>query len=281
MQRDNRIDAAATEALASDSKVGLLATVDPGGLPHISLITSLAARGDDGLTWGQFCEGASKRNVRADPRTAFLVLTADKRLWRGRALWTRASREGPEYEMYNRKPLFRYNTYFGIHTVHYMDLVGITAMERLRMPAIVAGSVIARAASLAARRRGATEALRPWAFDLVSRLDSVKFLSWIDAEGCPTLVPAVPCSPADPSRLVVAATVYADELSRVPEGAPVAVFVMNLKLQSVLCRGRMGAFRGLPGAEVAAIDVDWVYNSMPPKQGVVFPEPPLAAVTAF
>jgi hypothetical protein len=165
--------------------------------------------------------------------------------------------------------------------VHYMDLVGIGAMERLRMPAIVTGSVIARAASLAARRRGAPEALRPWALDLVSRLDSVKFLSWIGADGFPTLVPAVPCSPADPSRLVVAATVYADELARIPGGAPVAVFAMNMKLQSVLCRGRISALRGLPGAGVAAIDVDWVYNSMPPKQGVVYPEPPLVAVTAF
>ena len=31
---------------------------------------------------------------------------------------------GADFEWYNNIPMFRYNAYFGIHTVHYMDLVG-------------------------------------------------------------------------------------------------------------------------------------------------------------
>jgi len=45
------------QAFASDSKVGLLATLDPDGCPHVTLITTLQAKDPTHLTWGQFCEG--------------------------------------------------------------------------------------------------------------------------------------------------------------------------------------------------------------------------------
>ena len=30
--------------------------------------------------------------------------------------------------------------------------------------------------------------------------------------------------------------------------------------------------------KVGAVDIDWVYNSMPPKQGPIYPEEPLGPV---
>ena len=50
-------------------------------------------------------------------------MSREKELWRGKARWTGEASSGDDYEMYNRKPMFRYNSYFGIHTVHYLDLV--------------------------------------------------------------------------------------------------------------------------------------------------------------
>jgi len=32
---------------------------------------------------------------------------------------------------------------------------------------------------------------------------------------------------------------------------------------------------------VAQHDIDWVYNSMPPKQGPIYPPQPIEAVTGF
>jgi len=110
------------KAFEPEAKVGLLATVNPEGLPHITLITALQASAPDQLIWGQFSEGMSKGHVLENPRTAFLIMTLDKHLWRGKALWTHKKQEGDEFEMFNNKPMFRYNSYFGIHTVHYMDL---------------------------------------------------------------------------------------------------------------------------------------------------------------
>jgi hypothetical protein len=102
-------------------KIGIVASINPDGLPHITLITSLQANGPDQITLGEFCKGLSKQHIQQNPEIAFLVLTLDKKFWRGKARWTHLRKEGPEYERYNRIPMFRYNTYFGINTVHYLD----------------------------------------------------------------------------------------------------------------------------------------------------------------
>ena len=59
-------------------KIGLLATVNPQGLPHLTLISSLKAGSANTVLWGQFTEGMSKEHVRQNPNTAFMVMTLDK-----------------------------------------------------------------------------------------------------------------------------------------------------------------------------------------------------------
>ena len=50
-----------------EAKVGLIATINQEGLPHITLITALQAKTPDKLIWGQFSEGQSKKNVKIKP----------------------------------------------------------------------------------------------------------------------------------------------------------------------------------------------------------------------
>ena len=40
-----------------EMKIGLLATVTPQGLPHVSMLSSLMACSPGGLSFGQFTEG--------------------------------------------------------------------------------------------------------------------------------------------------------------------------------------------------------------------------------
>ena len=68
MQLQENLSDEALTAFEPDMKVGLLATLNQAGDPHLSLITTLCGHGQQGLVWGQFCEGASKDNVRRDPR---------------------------------------------------------------------------------------------------------------------------------------------------------------------------------------------------------------------
>ncbi len=255
-----------------------MATIDSQGLPHVSLITSLQAKSPSELMFGQFSEGQSKTHVKGNPQVGFLVMNLEKKLWRGKARWTGEAKSGDDYEMYNRQPMFRYNSYFGIHTVHYLDLVEFSGEQSLSTAGIAIGSLVTLLARRLAADRKPETILRPWAEDHVTRLGTLKFLSYVAGDGYPAIVPVVPCQTAGSSRLVFAPTVHRAELAAIPTNATVAVFALNLQMESVLIRGRFSGYRRYAGLRAGAIDIDWVYNSMPPMQGTIYPAPPISPV---
>ena len=112
-------------------KIGVLGTVTPEGLPHLTLITTLMASSPKEIVWGQFMEGISKSHIHSNPKTGFLIMGLDKSFWIGQADYTRSAQNGKDYDFYNNTPLFRYNSYFGVHTVHYMDLKGHSGKHSL------------------------------------------------------------------------------------------------------------------------------------------------------
>jgi hypothetical protein len=257
--------------LGADAKVGLLATTDDDGRPHVTLITSLAGKDPGKLMFGQFSEGWSKRNVRSRPQVGFLALDEKRRWLRGKALWRSAVGQGEDFEAYNRKPMFRYNAYFGIHTVHYFDVVEVEEGGELGVPALVLGAALARGMRLATVSSNTTPALTPWAAKLVSRAATLKFVSYIGADGHPCIIPGVAACTAGSGRLVLACPSGDRATVAMAESAEVAVFALDLALRSVLLRGHVASHRVLAGANVSALDVDWVYNSMPPVHGQIFP----------
>ena len=268
----------AMSAFEESAKIGLVATTDPQGLPHLSLITSIQARNPGQLMFGQFSEGRSKSHVKSNPRVGFLVMNREKEMWRGKARWTGEAKSGEDYEMYNRKPMFRYNSYFGIHTVHYLDLVEHPGKESLSAAGVAIGSLV----TLLSRRLAAAQQpetiLRPWAKSHVNRLGTLKFFSYVGRDGYPAIIPVVPCQAAGSARLVFAPTVHRAELAAIPASATVAVFALNLQMESVLIRGRFSGYRRYAGLRTGEIDIDWVYNSMPPMQGPIYPVPPVPPV---
>jgi hypothetical protein len=275
-----RLTDADIAAFEPDAKIALLATVDPAGLPHLTLITTLTAKGPTRLMFGQFTEGRSKRHLRDEPKAGWLVMNADKQVWRGRARWTGTATEGADFEAFNRRPIYRYNSYFGIHTVHYLDLVSTEPTAKLDMVGVVGGALKTAALRLTARRPEPHPVLKPWATGHLADMTTLKYLAWVDDEGWPVVVPVVPAHPAGTSRLVLAPTVFKADLKRLKPGAPLAVLALNLKLESVLVRGAFAGWRGLPGLRSGVLDIDFVYNSLPPVHGQVYPELPLEAVAA-
>jgi uncharacterized pyridoxamine 5'-phosphate oxidase family protein len=263
---------AAIDLLGADAKVGLLATVDPDGRPHVTLITSLAAKGPKRLMFGQFSEGRSKTHVRSHPEVGFLALDGARRWLRGKAVWRSAVRQGEDFEAYNRKPMFRYNAYFGIHTVHYLDVVEVEEGGELGVPSLVVGAALARGVRIATVSRCATPALTPWAVKLVSRAATLKFASYVGEDGHPCIIPGVAACTAGSGRVVVACPNGDPAAASLPDGADVAVFALDRELHSVLLRGRATNRRSVAGVTMSALDIDWVYNSMPPKHGQIYPQ---------
>ncbi|HNR89048.1 MAG TPA: pyridoxamine 5'-phosphate oxidase family protein [Spirochaetota bacterium] len=281
MKNRNAFDVNDLKEFEPDAKVGLIATVSEGELPHITLITALQARSTTELIWGQFSEGMSKRNVRKNPRVGFLIMSLSKELWRGKAVWKKALNEGDEYIMFNKKPMWRYNSYFGLHTVHYMDLVETTGREKLPMGGVVRGALMTKCAKAGASSGEQARILKPFAEDLFNDIGALKFISYIGTDGYPVIIPAIQCQAADSRRLAFAPTAYREELAAIPAGTTVAVFGLSLTMEDVLVRGTFRGFSRHRGVKLGTVDIDWVYNSMPPKQGQIYPEIEMRPVVNF
>ncbi|MDD4092587.1 MAG: hypothetical protein PHQ63_08490 [Smithellaceae bacterium] len=277
----NRFSESDMKAFAPSEKVGIIATVTPEGLPHLSLLTSVMASTPTQLTIGEFSTGVSKAYLRQTRKTGFAILTLDKKLWRGKALWTHLKKEGPEYEVYNQQPMFRYNTYFGINTVHYLDLKETTEGAPLPLASIAASAILTRIAKGAAAQSTKVKALSPFGKNLFDRLDSLKFLSFIDDDGFPTILPVIQCQACDENRLAFYPGVFAEELNRLKAGKTMAIFGLTMQMEDVLVRGVFQGYARRRGIRLGTLDIDWVYNSMPPNHGQIYPPLPLKAVVHF
>lgn len=116
---------------------------------------------------------------------------------------------------------------------------------------------------------------------MFNQLDGLKFISYVKEDGFPTLTPIIQCQAADSTRLAFSTGIFNDELEQIPSGAPVAVYCMNLGIESVLTRGIFTGFRRVRGIKMGSVDINWVYNAMPPANSQIYPEIPLKAITNF
>lgn len=269
------------EAFAPSEKIGLISCINPEGKVHMALITSIMAASQTQMTLGQFCTGLSKWYIQENRKLGFLIMTLDRQMWRGRARWTHRRFDGPEYERYNEMPMFRYNTYFGINTVHYLDLVETGERESLPMGKIVPAAILTALGKGAAGSRQEERILKPFAEDLFNRLDSLKFISYLGPDGYPLIVPVIQCQAASSGRLAFSTLAYRDEIEKIAPGTEVAVFCASMRMQSVLIRGTYNGIQKQRMMAMGTIDIDWVYNSMPPNHEQIYPETELKAVERF
>lgn len=286
MESKKRFSKEDIKAFEAESKVGLVATVNREGLPHITLITTILAKGSDRLTWGQFSQGQSKIHVKDNPKTGFLIMTMDRQLWRGKAKWTHSRKEGEDYEKFNKLSMWRYNSYMGIHTIHYMDLIETTVKRPLPLGKIVISSVLTKisgkGAALGDSEPGDTEkVMNSWTLSLFNRLNSLKFLSFIGKDGYPVIIPLLQCQSAGSTRVVFTTGAYRSELNNIELDSVMAVFGMTLEMEDVLVRGKFAGYKRYKGIKLGIIDIDWVYNSMPPLAGQIYPEVELKKVGNF
>ena len=269
------------KAFEPAEKVGLISTINPEGLVHITLITSMMSPDPEHLALGQFCVGLSKWFMQNNPHVGFLIMSLDRRMWRGKALWTHKKNNGPEFEFFNELPMFRYNAYFGINTVHYLDLVETSHPQSLPMAKIIPAAILTKISKGAVKTKNPNRILKHFAEDLFNKLDTLKFISYIGHDGFPKIIPVIQCQAADSRRLVFSPFAYKNELTDIPADIPVAVYCLNLDMQSVLIRGTFSGYTRNRLIKTGIVDIDWVYNSMPPKHEQIYPEIVLNPVVDF
>ncbi len=261
-------------------KIGLLATVTPEGLPHLTLLSTLKAADETTLTWGQFTEGMSFQHVRQNPNIGWMVMTLDKILWRGKGKFTHTEKGGDDFDWYNQVPMFRYNAYFGIHTVYYMDLISHSGKVVLPMTAVILAAIKTMVAKSFFFKRGKS-VMNAWTKSLYNKLDNLKFLSYIAEDGFPVIIPVIQAQAAGDEHLIFGMGGFTRELKAIPKGAPIALFGMSLDMTDVLARGVYQGIRWVGPHRCGVMIVDWVYSPMPPVPQQIYPPLPLEPVRDF
>lgn len=262
-------------------KVGLLATINPQGEPHLTMLSSIRPYAPDKLVWGQFTEGFSKEYILENPQCGFLIMSLDKQLWMGKAQYTHKSKQGPEMENYNNLAMFRYNAYFGVHTAYYMDLVSQSGRMALPMGNVIFAAIKTIIARTLAKKETQPKVLNPWIHGLFNKLDNLKFISYVDSDGFPVVLPVIQTQALDANRVVFALGAFSEELRKIPAGVRMAVFGMSFDMETVMMRGEYAGIQPVAGIPSGVVSIDWVYNSMPPVPQQIYPPVKVEPVREF
>jgi hypothetical protein len=262
-------------------KIGLLATITPEGLPHITLLSSMMASSPTQLVWGQFTEGMSFSFIHNNPKASFLIMSLQKDLWRGRIVFTHTEKSGKDYDAFNNIPMFRYNAYFGIHTVYYADLIDQTGKGGLPMGSIIFSSIQTLLAKTFAGSKDRKPVLNLWTRHLLDKIGNLKFLAYIQENGFPAIIPVIQAMTLNSEQVFFSTSVYRDELKAIPAGTPAAIFGMSLDMTDVLVRGVFEGTARTGGFACGTMSVNYVYSPMPPKPQQIYPEIKVEAVRNF
>lgn len=264
------------EDFSSPYKVALIASHDEQGDVHISLLSSLMNRGDDEMVFGEFITGDSKTYIHERPKTGFLIMNLSMNFWTGSLDFYDKKTEGEEYIALNELPLYRFNTYFGIHTVHYAKLHEISDRKKLNLLGIVANAVRVMIGGLFFKGQE-KKIMNAWTRTHTKKLGTLMFLGFTDEEGYPRLVPLVQGKSVSKSRILFTKAPYSKMTLDLKDGQRASIYAMNLDMETVLMKGLYTQY----GAGYGALDIDRVYNSMPPVHREIYPERPFEAVTTF
>lgn len=261
-------------------KIGLLGTITEGNCPHISLICSLQAKGENELIWGQFIEGTGKNNIKNNPKAGFLLMSLNREYWHGRAIWKGLKTEGTDFEMFNSKPMYRYNSYFGIHTVHYMKLLNISEKKTISIPKTIIGLASTHISKPFINVIDKT-ILKPLSLKLINASGNPKFISFIDSEGFPVIYPVMQAAVKNTNTVLFSKHPKTCIWDNMEEGSQLSLFALSLDMEDVLVNGIFKGFKTTPSGKIGVLEIQRVYNSMPPKMGYIYPEEELLPVKLF
>ena len=106
-------------------------------------------------------------------------------------------------------------------------------------------------------------------------------MAYVGKDGFPVIVPVIQCQAADSRRLAFSPIAFKDELLCIAKETTVAVFCLTMKMEDVLIRGTFGGYKRAMGLKIGIVDIGWVYNSMPPAHGQIYPEVALEPIVDF
>ncbi|MHA1265036.1 MAG: hypothetical protein ACTSRS_07340 [Candidatus Helarchaeota archaeon] len=252
-----------------------VATIDKRGWPHITFIAANRAKTPTQVVWGQFTEGTSKQNVLRNPKQGILMMTAEMpfQFIQVKVDFDYLTHEGEDIEKFSRMEFIRYNTYLNIHTVYYNIVKAVTPVRNLSILGILRGILANIIGGGGPKAKDPTTKLPSVAFQLFNAKIGPKFISYVDpTDSYPVIIPCFQLRAPDRSRLAFTLSQFKEDLLHIPPEAPVAAFAMNFETISNHVNGIFTGFQKSRGITYGIIEIEEVYNSMPPLAGVVYPQ---------
>jgi len=248
----------------------LVATIDENGDPHITMIASNKAVDKKTVKWGQFTEGASKKNVLRNPKQGILFMTAEMpfRFLQIKADLDYCSTEAEDAVDFNQTDLFRYNVYMRVYKTYYNRINASRGVRDIKLFGIVKGIV----ANLFGKRKFLTgkeeDRLPEFGMKLFNGLVYPKFIAYLDpTDGYPVIIPCFQARALEHKTIIFTLSQFKDDLLKIPAEAKVAVYVMDFETETMLIKG---TYKGIIKSH-GVIDIEQVYNSMPPLPGIIYP----------
>ena len=221
------------------------------------------------MMFGKFVEGLSKKAVLQRKKTGFLIMNVEKEYWYGNMNYTSKKTEGEDYINYNNQPLYRYNSYFGIDTVYYFALNEVSDKNKLPMPKIVYNILLTKLLKGFYSLGKQKEAMNNWTKVFTNKLDTLTFVSYIDEEGYPMIIPVIQAQSSSSSKIVFRNQPYKKMLNRIKADQDIAIMAFSMDMETVLIKGK---FSGFDKLGFGYLDIKQIYNSMPPVHQYIYQE---------
>jgi len=277
MEWKHKLTKQAMELTQLELGLKLITTIDQRGWPHITLISFNKAKNAKKVVWGQFVEGTSKRNVLRNPKQGAFYMNANMpfKFVQVKMELERTQKGGEDCEEFSRSQMLRYMTYTNVHTAYYNRIIAATDVRPLGLMGIIKGFLINTLAKGALKDKNAEEKLPDFGYKIFNQMTNAKVMSYIDSDGYPIIIPVFGLVAPDKSKLVFPLVQFQKELNIIPKNTNVATYVIvsaGMELTNIQVNGTFTGFKKVRGFTYGIIDIDEVYNSMPPLHGVIYPK---------
>ncbi|MCK4687701.1 MAG: hypothetical protein KAT66_06205 [Candidatus Lokiarchaeota archaeon] len=253
----------------------LVGTIDERGWPHITFIVSNQVVSKTQLVWAAFTEGMSKKNVLKNPKQGILYMTSEMpfKFLQLKVDFINISKEGEDLEHFNNAKLFRYLTYYRVHTAYYNNIIASTAVRNLPLFGIIKGILKNVIGKGGAKTKLKEKRLNVIGYKLFTTTIAVRAIVYIDpSDGYPIIIPCIQLQAADHNRLVFPPSILKEDLYQIPINSKVAVFGMNFDFANQVVKGTFTGFKRFRGIKFGVIEIEEIYNSSPVVVGKIYPE---------
>ncbi len=266
----DKIDEESMEFTKGEIMAKLIATIDENQYPHLSFITSNIAISPKKIKWGEFVRGKSKGNVVKRPKQGFLYMNINPpfKFLQAKAKFDHDSESGEDAEEFNQMKLFRYNTYMRVYRVFFNKLISARRLRKISILGLAKGALfnlfgVGEKTGLPENR------LNDVGNRLFSKPFYPKFISYLDpSDGYPVIFPIFQARAVEKKKIVIPFTDFKRDLQEMPERCKVSMFALDFEGLNQMLKGSFTKI----SEKKAVVDIDIVYNSMPPIPGRLYPQ---------